>query len=72
VAEYIFDSSVRFRDAQGNSQESDSIPVKIAIIPTDSGISSLPAGLPALAGCIIVGIILCITFLIYRRKRESR
>jgi hypothetical protein len=71
-AAYIFDSTIRYRDVLGNSQESDSIPVTIVVVPAASGISAVPGGLPVLAGCVIAGIMICTAFLIYRQKKESR
>jgi hypothetical protein len=68
--EYTFDSTIRFRDAQGSSQESDVMPVQIAIIPAASGISAIPGGLPALAGCVII--IISIAVLIYRRMQGNQ
>jgi hypothetical protein len=65
---YSFDSSIRYRDGQGTSLESDTIPVQIAVVPADS----VPAGLLALAGCILAAIVICIVFLVYRQKKKSR
>jgi hypothetical protein len=62
---YSFDSSIRYRDAQGNSLESDTLPVQVAVVTT------VPGGFPALAVCAIAGIVICIAFLVYRKKRES-
>jgi len=69
--EYSFDSSIRYRDALGNSLESDTIPVQVTTV-TAPGISVIPGGFPALAGCVIAGIVICIVFLIYRQKTENR
>jgi hypothetical protein len=68
--EYTFDSTIRFRDATGSSQESDVIPIKIMITPAASG-NAFPGGLPALAGCIIAGII-GIAFLMYRKRQQNQ
>jgi hypothetical protein len=65
---YSFDSTIRYRDAQGTSLESDTIPVQIAVVPA----APIPAALLALAGCILVGIIACIAFLVYRRKKKTQ
>jgi len=69
---YTFDSTIRFRDAQGSSLESDTIPVQIAIVPASSGISAVPGGFPGLAGCIIAGIVISVALLVYRQKKTSR
>ncbi len=66
---YTFDSSIRFRDAFGNSQMSDTVPVQITVVPATQGSS---AGLIALAGGIGVVIVLGAAFLIYRKKKEGR
>lgn len=65
---YSFDSIIRYRDAQGTSLESDTLPLQIAVVPA----ASIPAGLLALAGCILVGIVAGIAFLVYRRKKAIR
>lgn len=65
---YSFDSTIRYRDAQGTSLESDTLPLQIAVVPA----ASIPAGLLALAGCILVGIVAGIAFLVYRRKKATR
>ena len=67
---YTFDSSIRYRDVLGNSLESDSVPVQIMVVPAASGTSGIPGGL--LAGCMIAGIVICIAFLVYRKKKENR
>lgn len=66
---YTFDSTVRFRDGFGNSQMSDTIPVKIRIVMADPGISP---GLIAIVGCLIVVIGIAVTFPFYRKKKENR
>jgi len=67
---YTFDSSIRYRDVLGNSMESDTMPVQIMVVPAASGTSGIPGGL--LAGCMIAGIVICIAFLVYRKKKENR
>ncbi len=66
---YTFDSKIRFRDAFGNSQMSDTVPVQIEIVPANLGTS---AGVIALGGGFIVVIVLCAALLVYRKKKESR
>jgi hypothetical protein len=70
--EYSFDSTIRYRDALGNSLESETLPVQITVVAAASGISVVPGGLPALAGCVIAGIVICMAFLAYRPRRENR
>jgi hypothetical protein len=62
---YSFDSSIRYRDARGNSLESDTLSVQVTISP------AVPGGFLALAVCVIAGIIICIGYVVYRKKRES-
>ena len=69
---YSFDSNIRYRDALGNSHESDTIQVHIEVTPVVSGTPMIPGGLPALAGCIIAGIVICIAVLVYRKRMENR
>jgi hypothetical protein len=65
---YSFDSTIRHRDALGNSLESDILSLQIAVVPA----ASVPIGFLAFAGCIIVGIVICIAFIVYRRKKATR
>lgn len=69
---YSFDSSIRYRDTLGNSLESDTLPVQLTIVSAASGLSAVPGGLPALAGCVIAGILICIAFLVYRQRMKNR
>jgi hypothetical protein len=69
---YSFDSNIRYRDALGNSHESDTLPVHIKVTPVVSSTSGIPGGFPALAGCIIAGIVICIALLVYRKRKENR
>ncbi|MDD1683717.1 MAG: S-layer protein [Methanoregula sp.] len=64
---YSFDSTIRYRDVSGTSLESDTIPVQLNVMPAAGGISAL-----AIAGCIIVIIVICVVFLVYRQKNKSR
>lgn len=66
---YSFDSTLRYRDALGNSLVSESIPVQISVV---TGASGIPGVLLAVAGCILAGIIVCIAVLVYRQKNKSR
>lgn len=69
---YSFDSSIRFRDTLGNSQESATIPVQITIVPGVSATFGIPGGYLALAAVVVAGIIICIAFLVYRMRKENR
>lgn len=69
---YSFDSSIRYRDTQGSSLESDTLPVQLTVLTAASGLFAVPGGFTALAGCAIAGIVICITFLVYRKKTENR
>ena len=65
---YSFDSNIRYRDSLGSSLESDTLSVQVRVVPAASGSSVVPA----LAGCVIAGIIILIAFLVYRQKKENR
>jgi hypothetical protein len=69
---YTFDSSVRYSDVLGNSLESDTMPVQIMVVPPASGTSGIPGGYLTLASGVIAVIVICIAFLVYRRKMENR
>ena len=69
---YSFDSNIRYRDALGNSQESDTLPIQIEVIPVSTSTSGMPGGFLALVGCVLVGIVICIIFLVYRSKKRSQ
>ncbi len=69
---YTFDSNIRYRDARGNSLTSDTLPVKIAIVPAASAPSTQETVFRIVAGCIIAGIIIWIAVRIYRLKNKSR
>ncbi|HVP93779.1 MAG TPA: S-layer protein [Methanoregulaceae archaeon] len=70
---YSFDSKVRYRDATGNSQESDPLPVQITVTKSQSGFSSVPGGLPVLVLCIAAGIVAAsfVIYYIYKRNRRA-
>jgi hypothetical protein len=68
--EYTFDSTVRFRDALGNSQKSDTIPVAIKVLPAKTG---TVAGIPIfilIPGIILVILVACIGFWISRGRKR--
>jgi hypothetical protein len=65
---YSFDSTIRYRNAQGTSLESDTIPVQIKVTPAASGLG----GFLVPAGCLLAVIIAGIGFLAYRQKKKSR
>ena len=69
---YTFDSNIRYRDVHSSSLESDTIPVKIAIVAEASGVSTTETVFRVFAGCIIAGIIIWIAVRIYRLKNKSR
>jgi hypothetical protein len=65
---YAFDSKLRFRDALGNSQESDTVTVNLQVLPAKSGtIAGLPTG-AVIAAIILVIIAAGIGLIAYRRK----
>ena len=68
---YTFDSNIRYRDARGNSLTSDTLPVKIVVVPAAAGPSTPEMAFRILAGCIIAGIIIWIAVRIYRLKNNK-
>ena len=72
VMTYTFDSNIRYRDARGNSLTSDTLPVKIAVVPAASVPSTLEMVFRIFAGCLIAGIIIWIAVRIYRSKNNNR
>ena len=67
---YTYDSKLRFRDALGNSQESDTISVNIQILPAKTGtVAGLPLG-TVVAGIILVVIAAGIVLLAYQRRKK--
>jgi hypothetical protein len=65
---YSFDSNIRYRDALGTSQESETIPVQVTIVTAAPGISAVSA----LAAGVLAALVIGIAFLIYRQRKESR
>lgn len=70
-AEYTFDGKTRFRDALGTSQESDTIPVHITVVPADPA-SSFLGGLPVFVGLAAAILVIGIAFLVYRKRSKNR
>lgn len=70
IKEYALDSEVRYRDALNNNLISDTLKVRVNIVP-DKGIVALVMGNPVLMGIIVVAVI-GIAFLAYRQKKGSR
>ncbi|MDD1690232.1 MAG: S-layer protein [Methanoregula sp.] len=69
---YTFDSKLRFRDALGNSQESDTVAVTIQVLPARA---DTIAGIPTtviIAGIILVVIAAGIGLFAYRRKKSPQ
>jgi hypothetical protein len=64
--EYVFDSKLRFRDVLDNSQESDTIGVKIQVLPAGAGLSSGTI----VAGIILIAIAAGIGLLAYQRRKK--
>jgi hypothetical protein len=68
--EYSFDSTLRYRDALGNSQESDTIPVAIKVLPAKTG---TVAGIPTtilIPGIIFVLLVTVIGLWISRGRKR--
>ena len=69
-AVYAFDSKLRFRDALGNSQESDTTIVNIQILPARAGtVAGLPVAV-VVAGLILVIVAAGIVLLANRRRKR--
>jgi hypothetical protein len=70
--EYAFDSTIRYRDAMGNSQESDTVSVTVTILPAQAGtIAGLPAGTVA-AVIVVLVIAAAIGLFAYRRRKSMQ
>lgn len=67
---YTFDSTLRFRDVLGNSQESNTVPVTVQVLPAKSGtIAGIPTTI-LVAAIILVVIAAGIGYLAYQRKKR--
>lgn len=66
---YSFDSTLRYRDALGNSLESATIPVQIEVVPGSSGLSGI---FPVFVLGGIAVVIICSAFFVYRQKKATR
>ncbi len=72
TAEYILDSTLRYRDSFGNSQESDSIGVPLRILPAETvTVAGIPVTVPAMI-VILAGIAAGIGLSVYRRRKRMR
>jgi hypothetical protein len=70
--EYAFDSTIRYRDAMGNSQESDTVTVTVTILPAPAGtIAGLPVSTVA-AVVIVLVIAAAIGLFAYRRRKSMQ
>lgn len=70
--QYILDSTLRYRDALGNSQKSDTVPVTVQVTPAKTG--SI-AGIPVttlIPGIIVVIIVAAIGFWLSRTRKRSQ
>lgn len=69
---YTFDSNLRFRDALGNSQESDTVPVTVQVLPAKTGtIAGVPTTI-LVAALILVVIAAGIGYMAYLRKTKPQ
>jgi hypothetical protein len=69
---YTFDSNLRFRDALGNSQESDTVPVMVQILPARAGtIAGIPVTI-LVAALIVIVIAAGIGYMAYMRKTKPQ
>jgi hypothetical protein len=70
IQDYTFDSTVRYRDALGNSQESDTISVTIQVLPAKAGtVAGIPIAL-LIPGIIIVILVAGLGYWIYRGRKR--
>jgi hypothetical protein len=69
--QYSFESTIRYRDAEGTSIESDPFLVTISVVPQVSGLAAVPGGLITIVACAVAGIIISISFVVYRKKRAN-
>ena len=69
---YTFDSKLRFRDALGNSMESDTVPVTVQVLPAKAGtIAGIPTTI-LVAGLILVVLAAGIGYMAYLRKTKPQ
>jgi len=69
---YTFDSKLRFRDALGNSMESDTVPVTVQVLPAKAGtIAGIPMTI-LVAGLILVVLAAGIGYMAYLRKTKPQ
>lgn len=69
---YTFDSKLRFRDALGNSIESDTVPVTVQALPAKAGtIAGIPTTI-LVAGLILVVLAAGIGYMAYLRKTKPQ
>ncbi|MDD5142541.1 S-layer protein [Methanoregula sp.] len=69
---YNFDSKLRFRDALGNSLESDTVPVTVQVLPAKAGtIAGIPTTI-LVAGLILVVLAAGIGYMAYLRKTKPQ
>jgi hypothetical protein len=69
--QYSLESTIRYRDAEGTSIESDHFPVTISIVPSASGLAAVPGGLMTIVAGGIAGIVLILLLLVYRKKQAN-
>lgn len=70
--DYTFDSTLRYRDTFGNSQESDTIGVTLQILPAQTGSIAGISILTVVIGIIIVVIASGIGLLAYQRRKSRK
>lgn len=69
---YTFDSKLRFRDALGTSQESDTVPVTVQVLPAKTGtIAGIPTTI-LIAALILMVIAAGIGYMAYLRKTKPQ
>ena len=71
TGEHTLDSTIRYRDARGTSIESDTIPVKLNVVPAAGSLSALPGGIMT----VFIVIFLAAGgagYFFFRRKKSGR
>lgn len=70
--EYTFDSRVRYRDSSGTSLASDTVTVRMDLLPAEKSLAgAVPGNAVILSGIAIIGVP-AIALLIYRRRKGSQ
>lgn len=68
---YSFDSRIRYHNALGTTQESDTIPVQVTVVSSTKGPIIIPGGVFGLAAGVVSGIVISIALLAYHPQETN-